>query len=465
MPRKLLLENILSSTTNRLTYTDSNGVLQASPLQIGVKDGVMGLNSYQTLTAPVDAGSDYHRVWFYEIALNPSNDTTEYFPTIYSKYLHVDRDGNGGNFGGSITLDNNFLSLEGSNNVESCSVHRSSLQIGQSDGSVTPFLNYADVANFRIDVRENATLDNAEVLGLYFNADAGSTVSGVVKGLNLYANGTVEDDFYGLEINVQNVTSTSGNVYAARFFGDVSISGSLNFSGDLTIGRLNSFGQSAMIDAATNSFNPFTVHGLISGLLVAENTTTANADMIGVNTASLITAEANGVATSGPFGLGCSALALPAVVNMALGSSIQHVNACVFAVNMDASSTGGTISNLHGCRSVFIPNGTTIVSKAIGFLYDAPFGTINNDDTWGFYEDADAHNYFSGSVVVGSVSDKPESASVCLDVNSTTKALKLTPITEAQRDAFAAPVDGMIIVNSTAQKVQARIGGVWVSLH
>lgn len=62
-------------------------------------------------------------------------------------------------------------------------------------------------------------------------------------------------------------------------------------------------------------------------------------------------------------------------------SSQKPVNACVFAVNMDASSTGGTISNLHGCRSVFIPNGTTIVSKAIGFLYDAPFGTINNDDT------------------------------------------------------------------------------------
>jgi len=68
----------------------------------------------------------------------------------------------------------------------------------------------------------------------------------------------------------------------------------------------------------------------------------------------------------------------------------------------------------------------------------------------------------AGQAVFGA-NAAPTNASVGLEVQSTTRALLLSRMTTAQRDAMT-PVNGMVILNTTAGAVQARVAGAWVGL-
>jgi hypothetical protein len=52
-----------------------------------------------------------------------------------------------------------------------------------------------------------------------------------------------------------------------------------------------------------------------------------------------------------------------------------------------------------------------------------------------------------------------------LDVTSTTSAFLPPRMTGTQRDAIVAPVNGMILYNTTTDKLQVRAAGAWVDLH
>jgi hypothetical protein len=67
----------------------------------------------------------------------------------------------------------------------------------------------------------------------------------------------------------------------------------------------------------------------------------------------------------------------------------------------------------------------------------------------------------SGNIGIGTTTP---ATSALLDLTSTTGALLLTRLTTTQRDALTA-VNGMILYNTTTNKIQARANGVWVDLH
>lgn len=52
-----------------------------------------------------------------------------------------------------------------------------------------------------------------------------------------------------------------------------------------------------------------------------------------------------------------------------------------------------------------------------------------------------------------------------LDVTSTTSGFLPPRMTGAERDAIATPINGMILYNSTTDKLQVRAAGAWVDLH
>jgi len=252
----------------------------------------------------------------------------------------------------------------------------------------------------------------------------------------------------------------AGVVRAATFDGDVDIQGSLTFSGALSLGQLNAFASENIVDGGGL---PGNVHSLISSLVGQNGVTTANADMIGINTACLVTIEDNSINTSGAFGLGAACLALPAVVSTGAGSSTEHIQGAVFALNLDASSTGGTITNAHGCRAVFVPNGITTVTNSRGYVYDAPFGAISSN-AWGIWVNADVENWFKDSVKIGGTAgstDKVTNSSVGLQVDG--KAILLPRLTTAERNALTA-VNGMILYNTTTAKFEGYEGGTWTDL-
>jgi hypothetical protein len=298
-----------------------------------------------------------------------------------------------------------------------------------------------------------------------------STAQNVKDALDLYAftAANLTTTVTGVASNPQTTqgpTSLAGGIdpgtkQAAFFDGDVQITGDLSFGGALSIGKLSAFAAQAVVDGGGV---PSTIHSLVTSPTVAANATIANADTIGVNTAALMDIGANATVTSALVGL--TALALPAVVTMGAGSTVDRITGATFALSLDAAAGGGTIANLELCRAVAIPNGATTVTRLVGFKFDLPFGDPGTT-SWGVYESPGVHNYLQGDLLIGGTAgsdDTVTNSSVALEVKSATKAFVNARMTTTERDALTA-INGMQLYNTTTDKLQVYAAGSWVDLH
>ena len=79
-----------------------------------------------------------------------------------------------------------------------------------------------------------------------------------------------------------------------------------------------------------------------------------------------------------------------------------------------------------------------------------------------------APNFGSQNVVTtgaGGFGTATPDAKAALDVTSTTKGFLPPRMTTAQRDAIVAPTAGLVLYNSTTNKLQVRTDAAWVDLH
>ena len=248
----------------------------------------------------------------------------------------------------------------------------------------------------------------------------------------------------------------AGQKYAADFNGDVNINGALAFNGALSVGKFSAFASEALVDGGGT---PSSVHSLITQPTVAANVTIANADLLGVNTAALITIGANATVTTA-F-LGVSALGLPAVLTMGAGATVDKVSGAVFALSLDAGSGGGTADVVSLCRSLAIPNGITTVNRLYGYEFDLPFGDPGTD-SYGLYIKQPVNNWIEGSLRIGGTTvadDKVTNSSIELELTS--KALRLANMDTTARNALTA-VAGMVIFNTTTSAMEYYDGASWV---
>jgi hypothetical protein len=302
-------------------------------------------------------------------------------------------------------------------------------------------------------------LGNANFTGIGVYGTLNDFDTGVYKGIEVQPNITAGANHTGIRVDMTNVTGST-NVRAMEITGDVQINGSLSFTGALSIGQLTAFNALNLVDGGGT---PTTSNGLISGITGLAGVTTANCDTIGVNTAALITLQANSINTSGPFKLGVAPLALPAVVITHTGSSLDFLNLSLYALNLDGSSTGGVIDRVNGSRVEAIPNGITTINEFVAFEFDQSFGQVGTT-VWGIHiVPTFAENFIGGSLKIGG-SDTVANSSVALEIESTTKAFLNARMTTAQRDALTA-INGMQIYNTSTDKLQVYAAGVWVDLH
>lgn len=258
----------------------------------------------------------------------------------------------------------------------------------------------------------NASFNGIALAGTITNMGTGG-YNGII------INSTVSDCAYayGLFVDMSNVTS-SGTVLAAQFNGDVSINGSLTFSGALSIGQLSAYYSTAP-DPNTGGA-PSTYHGMITAPVAVSNTFTGNSDTIGVNTAALTTMNSGSTVLAGPLGLGIAALALPCVTQTHTNSYLSDLSTAVYALSLDASSTGGTIDTVHGCRVVGVPNGVTTINHFRAVEFNLPFGGVATQ-THGLWFDAGDYSWMNHGLKIGGAAPGAATASL-----ATTAAITFT---------------------------------------
>lgn len=281
---------------------------------------------------------------------------------------------------------------------------------------------------------------------------------------NLSAVGAATATIIGVASNPQVAAAAAnftggenvGNVKAAIFTGNVQITGSLSFSGGLSIGTLNAYGNYPIVNGTGS---PTSTHMLITAPTLAANQTRTMADYIGVNTAMLVDIGDNSTVTTAFLGM--AALGLPAVAKIGASASVDRMSGATFAVSLDpGGGAGGSIDTLDLCRALALPNGVTAINKLRGFTMDLPFGDPGTT-THGVYISPAVNNYFAGMMKIGGGSDVVTNSSVLVEFESTTKAVRLPRMTTTQRDAMT-PLDGMLIFNTTTSTLQYYDGSAWV---
>jgi hypothetical protein len=319
--------------------------------------------------------------------------------------------------------------------------------------------NFIDVTNGVqgfVDVNQQAT---GTIGNNYFSANFSPSlndITGGYWGLNISPNISNCAFANGISVNMSGVTS-GGVVRAAEFTGDVSINGALSFTGALTIGQIGTFLSSNIVNGGGN---PTTINGLVSQF----NGTgvVANCDMINVSSPALVNLDATFVGTSGGFGLGIASLALPNVVTMAAGCSLDNLTACAYVNLFDASNTGGTIDRLIGARSANIPQGgTQTILRSYNFFADYFAGDVAND-SWGLYDSGAKYNWMANSLKIGGSggsTDIVTNSSIGLELES--RALRLANMDTTARNALTA-VAGMVIFNTTTSALEYYDGTSWV---
>ncbi len=103
--------------------------------------------------------------------------------------------------------------------------------------------------------------------------------------------------------------------------------------------------------------------------------------------------------------------------------------------------------------------GASTVSVAVTLdISGAPIAGTNATITAGYaLRVASGASLFVGSVGVGGA----PAASAALTVTSTTQGLLFPRMTEVQRDAIAAPAAGLVIYNTTTNKLNLRVAAAW----
>jgi len=180
-----------------------------------------------------------------------------------------------------------------------------------------------------------------------------------------------------------------------------------------------------------NGFFAFHVAGGTYRITISDGSTNSEITFVGVGRVQ--ENEVIQVSSAGNVGIGTSS---PEVKLDVLGSAGILIRA-----------SNGTVTQFVGYPASDIAYHGTVTNHPMGF--------ISNDTERMRITSA-------GNVGIGTSS--PD-ASALLDVTSTVGGVLFPRMTSTQRDAIGSPANGLVLYNTTTNKLQVRAGGSWVDLH
>jgi hypothetical protein len=480
-----------TGTANKLAVYSASGVLsEYTPFTVNTDDGIDISKAF----APAATGN-YIKPNGNYFQVNPSVNSNENWyqdwrePRINNTgfYMGNPATGSGGlnGLGMAMTADFDFGYMR---NFDF------SVQVGNGTDPISGYS--VSAINQYINAGNNAQIEFMQGFPVSFSGQSGSTIKNILafpvnlnvadctnsisiwqiggnatfsgtgtyfSGLSINPNISGVENAAGIDINMSNISASNskyainvqdGNCY---FGGDVQITGAFNFSGDLSVGSLQSFKSSSIISQPSN---PVTINGITSQLIGSGVIT--DCDTIGISGPILVNLDATFAGTSGGFGLGLSSFAAPNLITMAAGCSLDNLTSAAYVNLFDASNTGGTIDRVIGCRALNISQGgTQTVTRAYNFFADFFAGDVATD-SWGFYDNGAKHNWMSGGLKIGGTSgssDTVTNSSIGLELEA--KAIRLATMDTATRNALTA-VQGMLIFNTTTGAMEVYDGSAWI---
>lgn len=105
--------------------------------------------------------------------------------------------------------------------------------------------------------------------------------------------------------------------------------------------------------------------------------------------------------------------------------------------------------------------------------YPSPYGSYRDLTTYQLrigsdvaYANANevANNFQNGMIIEGNVGIGTNAPQAALDITSTDSGMLPPRMSTGQRNAMAAPIEGMIIYNATTQQTEQYSGGAWKSM-
>jgi hypothetical protein len=175
------------------------------------------------------------------------------------------------------------------------------------------------------------------------------------------------------------------------------------------------------------------------------------------------------ITAAGDVGIGTSSpSARLHIVNSSLGNQLRLQD-----VTTDVTRKYGAIASAHYTNS---EEGLSLITGDSGLSTSAVYigggvSTLNAASVIQFYTAANNTTLAgtermridsSGNVGIGTSSPN---AAARLDVSSTTSGFLPPRMTTAQRDAIVSPPNGLMLYNTTTDKLQVRAAGSWVDLH
>lgn len=160
-----------------------------------------------------------------------------------------------------------------------------------------------------------------------------------------------------------------------------------------------------------------------------------------------------------PLGLGIASVGFVSQVAVASGKTASNVSMLTAGVAVDATSAGGTVTDLHLIRG-FAANfgGTLSIGTIYGLQIESGMSALATLAFGISVDDQGSENYLPRLVVSG-VSKTVSSADVAIDINDA-KAFRLGRVTTAQRLAMT-PLTGLMVYDTDTNKPYHADGSSW----